>query len=79
MHSRSASNPMMPLEPAYAGLAERVRTEFRRRPSLSLTADQVAEWLDLEDGLSRRVLEALTSEGLLECHPDRSYRLLLQH
>lgn len=79
MHFRSVPDQAMQLEPAYAKLAERLRMAFRRCPSLSLTVFQTADWLELDDALSNRVLEALASEGVIERGDDDRYRLLLKH
>lgn len=79
MHSRSVSNRAFLLEPAYANLAERVRGAFRSSPSLSLTIWQTADWLQLDDVLTCRLLEALTAEGLLERGDDDRYRLFITH
>ncbi|MEQ1869290.1 MAG: hypothetical protein ABL961_04645 [Vicinamibacterales bacterium] len=79
MYSRTVSHRALLLEPAYANLAERIRTAFRAGPSLSLTIWQTAEWLELDDVVSGRVLEALVAEGLLERGDDERYRLLLKH
>lgn len=79
MHFRSAPGQTQLLEPAYAKLAERLRTAFRCRPSLSLTVFQTADWLEIDDALSNRLLEALASEGVIERGGDDRYRLLLKH
>jgi hypothetical protein len=79
MYSRSVPDRTAALEPAYANLAERVRSAFRARPSLSITIWQTAEWLDLDERLTCRVLEALAAEGLIERGGDDRYRLLLKH
>jgi DNA-binding IclR family transcriptional regulator len=79
MYSRTLSDRTGALEPAYANLAERVRAAFRARPALSLTTWQTAEWLELDEALTCRVLEALAAEGLIERGDDDRYRLLLKH
>jgi hypothetical protein len=79
MYSRTLFDRPGALEPAYANLAERVRTAFRGSPSLCLTTWQTAEWLELDEALTCRVLEALAAEGLIERGDDDRYRLLLKH
>ena len=79
MYSRTISGRIGGLEPAYANLAERVRAVFRAHPSMSVTTWQTAEWLELDEALTCRVLEALAAEGLLERGDDDRYRLLLKH
>jgi hypothetical protein len=52
----------------------RIRHEFLTRADLSVSADDVAEWLDVPLRHAARMLESLVLEGFLGRTPDARYR-----
>ncbi len=67
------------LESGYVRLAHRVESEFRRMPTLALTTSQLSDWLDVDDTVSVRVLNALVTAAVLERGTDERYRLFVTH
>lgn len=67
------------LESGYLSLAARVAWEFRRSPALTLTTAQLSDWLDVDDAVSVRVLNALVDAAVLERGGDERYRLAVTH
>lgn len=67
------------LESGYVSLAHRVVAEFRRMPTLAVTTAQLSHFLDVDDVVSVRVLQALVAASVLERGQDQRYRLLVTH
>lgn len=68
------------LESGYVNLARRVVSEFQRMPALALTTAQLSDWLEVDDAVSVRVLNALVAAAILErSSSDQRYRLLVTH
>jgi len=67
------------LESGYVNLAQRIASEFRRMPTLALTTTQLSDWLEVDDVVSVRILDALVAASVLERGTDQRYRLLVTH